>query len=925
MRPAFEEVSSGIYNFWRKVSPTLAGILLTIPTWLPAQSSQTELVATIRRLRHAPTAQQVIQYPKLIRQWELKKFPEDSVYVAAHIDLAHLLFVGGNPGGGLIWLKKALSCYQMRDSTRWDNDLLKIYYRIAFYHQALNQLVTAQTVVQNGFRAATMLPPNKWRCALSVLMAHLHYQSGDYEKALSAAEQAVRYSRLIQYDYGISDGNYQIAKALYGLQRYAEAQKALLSSIHLAEKSPQRQNDLVVYYRTLAYVDKAIGDTLQGIRNFNKAVGLLKIQRDSLSIGDTSIDLGFFLYELQRYHDAIKPLEDAIRIHPSPYGRARAYDNLGAVYWQLKQYPKALQTYQKGLVGLPLRVGTSIDALPTAADIRLLPYKEYIFTLILDKADTWLDYARSTNNPAHYRNALKTYALVDEVIDLMRREHTGTGSKLYWRQKTRPIYERAIETSFRLRDSVQAFRFFEKSRAVLLTDKLNELGARQQLSPAQIAQEQGLMQQVSQYQTELSGQRTSTPAYETARTKLLNAQDKLDEFRQQLEKTNQAYYQLRYDNSIRSLPEVQQWLGDREASLLTYFVGEQQVYALGIRPSGVVFHQIPAPPYRKTADDFMQRLVDGQRLNQEFGKFVQASNSLYKQLIQPLNLPAGRVVVTPDGSFIPFEALSRSARQPDYLVKNYAFSYAYSANVLLKQRPPAQSNRDFLGLAPVSFAPKLNQASLSGSDAVLNQVGALFGKPVLLTGPAATRRAFVGQASQYRVIQLFTHADADSSGREPVIYFADSTLRLSELETGSLPNVELLGLSACKTGVGTARQGEGVFSLARGFASLGVPSILPTLWSVESRATYDLTERFYEYCAEGLPKDVALQRARLDYLQTADRSGSLPDHWAGLILVGNSEPLEIHRFRWWWVAGIAGLFFIALTGWRLRRKKAVVY
>ena len=90
----------------------------------------------------------------------------------------------------------------------------------------------------------------------------------------------------------------------------------------------------------------------------------------------------------------------------------------------------------------------------------------------------------------------------------MRGDHTAQESKLYCRNKTRSIYERAIETCYRLGDAEQAFRFFEKSRAVMLADKLNELGARQQLSESQIQNEKELREAVGAQQNKLA---TLTP------------------------------------------------------------------------------------------------------------------------------------------------------------------------------------------------------------------------------------------------------------------------------------------------------------------------------------------------------------------------------------------------------------------------------
>ena len=122
------------------------------------------------------------------------------------------------------------------------------------------------------------------------------------------------------------------------------------------------------------------------------------------------------------------------------------------------------------------------------------------------------------------------------------------------------------------------------------------------------------------------------------------------------------------------------------------------------------------------------------------------------------------------------------------------------------------------------------------------------------------------QFSQYRIIQLYTHASDSSINNEPVIYFADSALYLSDLISEHKSHTQLIVLSACETGIGKIYQGEGVFSFNRGFAALGIPAAITNLWSVDNTSTYLLTELFYKWLAKGLPTDVELQKAKLDFL-----------------------------------------------------------
>lgn len=550
-------------------------------------------------------------------------------------------------------------------------------------------------------------------------------------------------------------------------------------------------------------------------------------------------------------------------------------------------------------------------SLPEAQSIRQADQKEYLLTLIQDKADTWLDYAKATaDNRQRLRHALDTYKVADQMIDFMRWDHTAQESKLFWRQKTRGMYEQAIETCHLLHDTEQAFRFFEKSRAVMLADKLNELGARQQLTEIQAKKEKELRDAVNAQQNELATLTPDSANYKSTREGLNEKQDKLDAFLKRLEASNPTYYRYKYDTTTAKLVDLQRYLAARKASFVTYFVGDSALYLLGVTGNKATLIQQPLRDYNQTVPAFMGLLGNPDAMNRtaNFTQFLTLGNALYRQLLAPLNLSDGPVIVSPYGSFVPFEALSLSMAKPAYLVNRYAFSYTYSARLLLKidadhDKTASFIKNDFLGIAPVSFSPGLGQVSLPNSDTALKPIADRFASSALFTGPKATRHTFRTQAANSRVLLLFTHATADTSSNEPLLYFADSTLRLSELGDGGLMHTELAVLAACKTGVGINQRGEGVFSLARGFAALGVPSVLTTLWSVENNATYDITNRFHQYLDQGLSKDVALQRARQDWLATADGVNKLPNFWAGLILIGDTEPLSRPAPLPWVAAG----------------------
>ena len=257
-----------------------------------------------------------------------------------------------------------------------------------------------------------------------------------------------------------------------------------------------------------------------------------------------------------------------------------------------------------------------------------------------------------------------------------------------------------------------------------------------------------------------------------------------------------------------------------------------------------------------------------------------------------------------------------------FFIENYAVSYTYSARYLLNDftKNAVTASGEFIGMAPVTYSHAL--ATLAGSDQSLQKMDNYFDRPTILLHGNASKRNFLKEYYRYKIIQLYTHATDSGSTGEPVIYFADSTLSLSELFYEGRPATSLIVLSACETAGGKLYNGEGVFSFNRQFASLGIPSCVSTLWQADNQSTYRITELFYKYLAKGLPMDVALQSAKKEFIQSPGRENKLPYYWAAPILVGQSARIELPgRFPWQWTTALGILALVGIGGWQIRKRR----
>jgi hypothetical protein len=115
---------------------------------------------------------------------------------------------------------------------------------------------------------------------------------------------------------------------------------------------------------------------------------------------------------------------------------------------------------------------------------------------------------------------------------------------------------------------------------------------------------------------------------------------------------------------------------------------------------------------------------------------------------------------------------------------------------------------------------------------------------------------------------------------------------LTALEAGSLDltGTELVVLSACNTGQGETKNGEGVLGLRRALEEAGAQSVIMSLWSVPDKETLELMKLFYQKWLSGMEKHEALKQAQLEMRQRvrSEHDGrDLPYYWAAFVLVGN--------------------------------------
>jgi CHAT domain-containing protein/tetratricopeptide (TPR) repeat protein len=648
---------------------------------------------------------------------------------------------------------------------------------------------------------------------------------------------------------------------------------------------------------------------------------------------------------------------------------AELYRHTGELALAQDRLDEAQEEFQKAMSSLVLNFqSNSPGALPNIKG-NTIWNKANLLEVLEKSAEVTAQRYQQTNNWETLERQHFINLKMDTLITQIRQGLSRAGSKYTLMSSVLPIYEQAIDVALQLYERTQTSAYLEeayhlsaKNKALILLEGLQNEQAKTfgGIPVNLLEQELELKKRNYELNTNIYEQqlKNNTKVVQSIQDSLFQTQRSYTKLVDLFERDYPAYYQLKYEDvEAIQTTELQAKLPN-DAAIIEYFVGEKFIYTFVISAQSFEYYKRSKPKdFTTTCIEFRKASDGNSKMANK--RYLEIGFQLYEWLLdEPLaNLQASlnpsRLIIIPDDillhiAFDPilYEPSDQWNRLDNpYLIKKYAINYAYSNRLIFdaaaeKRINQAMENFGGFGLEYDDYTLEgieklvkskidsdlLNRATgkLIYSDDEVREIAELLDGESWLN-QEATKDAFLQNASTFRILHMAMHGIVDENNplNSSLIFTrtsdtSDYFLRAADLY-GIPLNADMAVLSACNTGYGAIKRGEGVRSLARAFAYAGCPSLIASLWEASDKSSKDILITFYENLKAGMPKDKALQAAKLDYIENAAPAFSGPAYWSHLALIGDAKSINLEAKPPWYQM-LCMLFISALVGLILIRR-----
>ncbi|QAA82656.1 CHAT domain-containing protein [Aequorivita sp. H23M31] len=432
------------------------------------------------------------------------------------------------------------------------------------------------------------------------------------------------------------------------------------------------------------------------------------------------------------------------------------------------------------------------------------------------------------------------------------------------------------------------------------------------------------------------------------------ASENWDNFLDSLKQQYPKYYKMRYATIEEPINDLQQKIPEN-TTVIRYIFIEDALYAFVVSSS-----------IKKMIKLNWEKLENGisnlSENNFSVSEISPKLHKLYQVLWFPLEsfVKTKNVVIVPDRELfnLSFETLTPEPIKDfkematNSLLAKYNISYNFSLLLYKDKNKVANFSSEYIAFAP-GFTKKMKEDYKMAikdsvnldktyltllpqpfSEDLVKEYSRIFDGEYYIN-ENASKDLFIDRAKEHKIIHIGTHAESNNVSPElSRLIFAKRTDDKQDYDANSLYSYEIYNidlssnlaiLTACETGKPTYQAGEGMISLAHAFNYAGSESILTSLWEIDEVSSTEIVRRFYENLAKGLPKDEALRNAKLEYIKSARGRTAAPQYWAGLVLIGDTTPIDLDTgisWMWYGAVGIVILLILFLLLQGLKRRKS---
>jgi CHAT domain-containing protein len=767
----------------------------------------------------------------------------------------------------------------------------------------------------------------EWNWRFRILKARILASQSDSQKALVTLSGDLPAS-LVNTD--ISVQKLTIEGVAYRIaQDFDKSNRALAAAEELANSSFQGLLPQVLIARAALEIDKK--NYLAADQIYHRALFLARQLNDRDQETAALVNLARLASSQARFDEAIDQNQEALRLSRLMGKRtyvATALGNMGWSYFELGDFPNALDFYKQGA--------------EASAESGLPGYSAYWFTGVANSYLALHEYAlaeelarRTLDRASALKNAQTTTECLNTLTEVMLKTRRMSEAKHYNLEALR--IEDSGRDTFGVPDSQllaghiaaaekrfgDADQFFERvltgpgpDAPLLWEAQAGLAGARdgegkpveaERLYQRAIKIIEQARNSIHHDELRLSFLSSGIAVYGQYIDFLIRQGRPADALHQaELSRARTLGEGLASDAKANSrpisTPLPQQLARKLHATLLVYWLDDDHSFLWVITPTKTAsFALPPALEIEQQLKAYGKQIVNSRDVLSTEDR--QTGEKLYAMLIAPAQalIPANsRIILLPDQSLygLNFETLIAPEPKPHYWIEDVTLTTASSLTLLAAaaDRPPSKEKNLLLvgntKQANIEFPP-LSQSALE-----MKTVEQYFPEPhrLVLEEAKATPGAYLGSSPErFSYVHFATHGTASSA--RPL----ESAVILSpEGESFKLYardvvkkhlRAELVTISACYGSGRRTYSGEGLVGLSWAFLRAGAHNVIGALWEVaDAPATPQLMDSLYNALNQGKDPATALREAKLKLLHSLD-PGSVfkkPFYWAPFQLYAGS-------------------------------------